>query len=77
MPRHYRPHSLLNFSEAAAVLGLSRWQVRALADDGRLVCYVIPGDIRRIRRVKYADLVAFQKQIEASACVGSRRQEVA
>ena len=33
--------------------------------------------IRRIRRVKYADLVAFQKQIEASACVGSRRQEVA
>ena len=75
--RNYRPHDLLSFAQAAEVLGLSRWTVRAMADQGRLVCFVLPGDIKRIRRIKYADLVGFQRQIEASACVGSRRGEVA
>lgn len=73
MERKYRPHSLLAFAEAADVLGLSRWQVRAMADDGRFPCYVVPGDVRRIRRIKYADLMAMRTQIEASACCGSRR----
>ena len=50
MRRDYRPHSLLTFAHAADILGLSRWTVRDLADDGRLVTYVLPGDIRRIRR---------------------------
>jgi hypothetical protein len=77
MTRKYRPHSLLSFAQAGEVLGLSRWQVRAVADQGRLVCFVLPGDVKCIRRIKYADLLAFQKQIEASACVGSRRQAVA
>ncbi|HRU09752.1 MAG TPA: helix-turn-helix domain-containing protein [Thermoanaerobaculia bacterium] len=77
MSRKYRLHSLLTFAQAAEILGLSRWTVRDLADQGRLVTYVLPGDIRRIRRVKFGDLVAFQRQIEASACVGRRRQEVA
>jgi hypothetical protein len=72
--RNYRPHSLLSFAQAAEVFGLSRWTVRAIADQGRIQTFVLPGDIKRIRPIKYADLVGFQQQIEASACVGSRRQ---
>jgi len=77
MPRTYHSHSLLTFAQAAEVLGLSRWTVRAIADQGRIQTFVLPGDVKRIRRIKYADLVGFQRQIEASACVGSRRGEVA
>jgi hypothetical protein len=71
--RRYKPHSLLNFAEAGDVLGLSRWTMRDIADQGRITCFVLPGDLRRIRRVRYSELLAFQKQIEASATTGSRR----
>ena len=75
--RQYRSHSLLSFAQAGEVLGLSRWTVRAIADQGRIQTFVLPGDIKRIRRIKYSDVLAFHQQIEASACVGSRRQAVA
>jgi excisionase family DNA binding protein len=76
-PARYRPHSLLTFAQAGEVLGLSRWTVRDLADDGRLTCYVLPGDVRGIRRIRYSELLAFREQIAGSACLGSRRMEMA
>ena len=72
-PPKYRSHSLLTFAQAGEVLGLSRWTVRAMADDGRLVTYTVPGDPRRIRRVRYDELLAVKRQIEESATTGSRR----
>lgn len=77
MPRKYHDHSLLNFSEAGDVLGLSRWTIRDMADDGRLTTYRVPGDVRRIRRVRYADVLAVARQIAASADTASRRMRVA
>jgi excisionase family DNA binding protein len=75
MPRHYRPHSLLTFAQAAEVLGLSRWTVRDLADDCRFPTYVLPGCPRKIRRIRYSDVLAFKAQIAASESLGSRRCE--
>jgi excisionase family DNA binding protein len=76
-PPTYRPHSLLTFAQAGEVLGLSRWTIRDMADDGRLTTYTIPGDPRRIRRIRHDELLAVKRQIEASATTVSRRGEAA
>jgi hypothetical protein len=72
--KRYRPHSLLKLSQVAEVLGLEVRAVRHIVTEGRLTTFTLPGSARPERRVKYAEVLAFLRQIEESATNGSRRE---